>query len=42
MHKNKGKKAIGRIVRSFDNCVEYLNRRSNYGNDKVPEGEIKG
>jgi hypothetical protein len=41
MHKNEGKKAIVKILEVFDNISRILNRRSKYGNNKVPYGEIK-
>jgi hypothetical protein len=41
MHKNEGKKAIVEILEVLDNVCRILNRRSKYGNNKVPYGEIE-
>jgi hypothetical protein len=41
MHKNEGNKAIVKILEVLDNVSRILNRRSKYGNNKVPYGEIK-
>jgi hypothetical protein len=41
MHENKGNKAIVKILEVLDNVSRILNRRSKYGNNKVPYGEIK-
>jgi hypothetical protein len=41
MHKKEGNKAIVKILEVFDNVCRILNRRSKYGNNKVPHREIK-
>jgi hypothetical protein len=41
MHENEGSKAIVKNLEVFDNVWRILNRRSKYGNNKVPHGEIQ-